>query len=165
MGLQFLQDNTNQNQDRLDEQRFSEYFPLDQTVTGIMDIYSSLFGLRFVEIPTETSFISGNDNVMIWHDDVLVYNVWNDENLGGDSLGYLYLHSFPRENTYNHAGHYGLVPVSSFHSSNASSIIKTEKFLYVGIRRRGWRKDISIFYLGYESCKTNGRSTKPFKAR
>lgn len=56
-----------------------------------MDIYSSLFGLRFVEIPTDTSSIFGNDRVMIWHDDVLVYNVWNDENLGVTFLGYLYL--------------------------------------------------------------------------
>lgn len=95
-----------------DEKRFSEYFPLEQTLAGIRDIYSSLFGLDFVEIPAESYSLLGKDHVMLWHGDVSVYSVWNDETQGGDFLGYLYLDLFPRENKYNHAGHYGLVPVS-----------------------------------------------------
>jgi metallopeptidase MepB len=95
------------------EERFSEYFPLEQTLTGIMDIYSTLFGLRFVKISTGKFPLFGNDHVMIWHEDVSIYSVWSNESQGSDFLGYLYLDLFPRENKYNHAGHYGLIPVSS----------------------------------------------------
>ncbi|GAM38564.1 hypothetical protein TCE0_033r09383 [Talaromyces pinophilus] len=100
-----------------DEELFSEYFPLEQTLAGIMEIYSSLFGLDFVEIPAESYSLLGKDHIMVWHADVSVYSVWNDETQGGDFLGYLYLDLFPRENKYNHAGHYGLVPIDQVSSN------------------------------------------------
>lgn len=78
-----------------------------------MEIYSSLFGLRFVEIAKDGFSLFGNDHVTTWHDDVSLYRVWNYDTHGGGFLGYLYFDLFPRQNKYNHAGHYGLIPVRS----------------------------------------------------
>lgn len=147
------------------EQRFSEYFPLGQTLTGIMDIYSSLFGLRFVKTSTEKFPLFGSEHVIVWHEDVTVYSVWNGESQGGDFLGYLYLDLFPRENKYNHAGHYGLIPVSIIHSFDACAPAKTDELLCVGIRRHQWKKEFSIFCLGHESRETISGSTKSSRAR
>lgn len=50
---------------KFDEQRFSEYFSLEQTLMGIIEVYSSLFGLHFVEISKKLAFSSWQ---RLWHD-------------------------------------------------------------------------------------------------
>jgi metallopeptidase MepB len=82
----------------------------------MMSTFSRLFGLQFCKITPEEFSEFGPDHVMTWHPDVKVFSVWEDAINGGEFLGYLYLDLFPRDNKYNHAGHYNLRPVSSSHT-------------------------------------------------
>jgi metallopeptidase MepB len=99
-----------------DEKKFSEYFTLERSLAGMMDTFSRLFGVRFHQILPEEYSKFGADHTMTWHESVSVYSVWASDNVrdANDFVGYLYLDLFPRENKYNHAGHYLLQPASAF---------------------------------------------------
>ncbi|KAL1985256.1 hypothetical protein VTN96DRAFT_8055 [Rasamsonia emersonii] len=90
----------------------SRNFSLYRTLHGMMAIFSRLFGIRFREIPPDQYALFGEGHVMTWHEEVSVYSVWDDSSSSseGDFLGYLYLDLFPRDDKYNHAGHYLLQP-------------------------------------------------------
>ncbi|RAL00758.1 M3 family metallopeptidase [Aspergillus ibericus CBS 121593] len=77
----------------VDHAKISEFFPLEQTATGMLGIFASLLHLRFDPIPTE----SLPDNV-IWHDTVRVFSVWDGKD--GGFIGYLYFDLLWRENKY-----------------------------------------------------------------
>ncbi|KAB8232001.1 M3 family metallopeptidase [Aspergillus alliaceus] len=77
----------------IDQTTISEFFPLERTATGMLDIFSSLLELRFEPVPTENL----NEDV-IWHDTVRVFSVW-DTKCGG-FIGYLYFDLLWRENKY-----------------------------------------------------------------
>ncbi|THX39606.1 metallopeptidase MepB, partial [Aureobasidium pullulans] len=87
----------------VDKKAITEFFPLETTVSGVMDIFSHLFGLRFDEITIQdrgTFSPTGIAEDLTWHDDVLLFAVWNDESLGSGFLGYLYLDLHPRPGKY-----------------------------------------------------------------
>lgn len=101
----------------LDHQLIAEYFPLQHTIEGMLKIFEELFGLGFVEIDgTERDKVaeSGNGKDIVWHEDVQVFSVWDDEGEGGGFLGYLYLDLFPRDGKYGHAANFNLQPVSLY---------------------------------------------------
>lgn len=98
----------------LDQQLIAEYFPLQTTIQGMLKIFEELFGLEFVEIVGEDRAAvapTGKANDIVWHDDVQVFSVWNDEGEGSGFVGYLYLDLFPREGKYGHAANFNLQPV------------------------------------------------------
>ena len=97
-----------QTESSFDEKAFSEYFELDKSLEGMMALFSQVFGMQFFKLSTDQYFKLGANIQVVWHDSVAVFTVWNDDQLGGGFLGYLYLDLFPRPNKYNHAGHYGL---------------------------------------------------------
>ena len=80
-----------------DEKKFSEYFPLETSLAGMLSTFSRLFGLQFCEISLQYFSEFGADHLMTWHPDVTVFSVWDDDVNGGDFLGYLYLDLFPRD--------------------------------------------------------------------
>lgn len=97
----------------LDHEKFAEYFPLASTVRGMLRIFGEVFGLVFHEIKDAsrnaippTSKSAG----IIWHPDVWIFSVWNDEGEGSEFAGYLYLDLFPREGKYGHAANFNLQP-------------------------------------------------------
>ncbi|ODH13828.1 hypothetical protein ACO22_06868 [Paracoccidioides brasiliensis] len=97
----------------LDQQLIAEYFPLQTTIQGMLKIFEELFGLVFVEITgEERDKISetGNGNDIVWHEEVQVFSVWDDEEEGSGFVGYLYLDLFPREGKYGHAANFNLQP-------------------------------------------------------
>ncbi|KAJ5948685.1 peptidase family M3 [Penicillium verhagenii] len=77
----------------IDHQKISEFFPLEQTAIGMLNIFASLLGLRFDLIPSE-SLPAG----VLWHDTVQLYSVWDTNDDG--FLGYLYLDLLWREYKY-----------------------------------------------------------------
>ncbi|KAI5204327.1 hypothetical protein AUEXF2481DRAFT_62886 [Aureobasidium subglaciale EXF-2481] len=90
-------------QHSVNRQEIAEYFPLQTTVAGVMDIYSRLFGLVFEEVCVEdrdafSPTDQGSD--LVWQEDVRLFAVWDDEEEGGSFLGYLYLDLFPRAGKY-----------------------------------------------------------------
>ena len=99
---------------QLDQQLISEYFPLQTTIRGMLQIFEDLFGLAFVEITPgkDRDAISptGKGQDIVWHDEVQVFSVWDDEGEGSGFVGYLYLDLHPREGKYGHAANFNLQP-------------------------------------------------------
>ncbi|KAJ5728099.1 hypothetical protein N7493_004429 [Penicillium malachiteum] len=98
---------------QLDHQLIAEYFPLQTTIDGMLKIFEELFGLEFVEIVGEDRAAlapTGKGDDIVWHDEVQVFSVWNDEGEGSGFVGYLYLDLFPREGKYGHAANFNLQP-------------------------------------------------------
>jgi len=99
----------------LDQQKIAEYFPLETTIKGMLKIFEELFGLVFVEIvgkDRDDIAESGKGSDIVWHEEVQVFSVWDDEGEGSGFVGYLYLDLFPREGKYGHAANFNLQPVS-----------------------------------------------------
>ncbi len=98
---------------QLDQEKVAEYFPLHTTIEGMLHIFEELFGLVFVEIiDADRDRISetGNGKEVVWHEDVQLFSVWNDESEGDGFVGYLYLDLFPRDGKYPHAANFNLQP-------------------------------------------------------
>lgn len=97
----------------LDQQLVSEYFPLHTTIEGMLKIFEELFGLVFVEVTgsdRDNISPSGKGSDIVWHDEVQVFSVWDDEGEGSGFVGYLYLDLFPRQGKYGHAANFNLQP-------------------------------------------------------
>ena len=88
----------------IDRARIKEYFPLQTTTTAILNLLAKLFGLVFDEIEAADS--------MVWHADVQMFVVHDDQTHGGGFLGYLYLDLFRRDGKYPQASCFNLQPVS-----------------------------------------------------
>jgi metallopeptidase MepB len=94
-----------ENEYSIDEQKLAEYFPLQSTIEGMLQIFEELFGLVFVQIEgAERDKISetGKGTDIVWHEDVKLFSVWDDEGEGGAFSGYLYLDLHPRPGKYGH---------------------------------------------------------------
>jgi len=97
----------------LDQQVIAEYFPLQTTIQGMLKIFEELFGLAFVEIVGDDRAAladGGKGSDIVWHEDVQVFSVWDDEGEGSGFVGYLYLDLFPRDGKYGHAANFNLQP-------------------------------------------------------
>lgn len=89
----------------IDQNKIAEYFPLEKAIRGMLTIFEKLFGLIFVELQ------GSERDQFVWHKDVSLFSVWDDEGEGGGFVGYLYLDLFPREGKYGHAADFNLQPV------------------------------------------------------
>ena len=87
----------------IDELAVSEYFPLQPTLAGLLQIFEQLFGLRFHKI---------SQPAWVWDDAVTILTAWNEEELGGDFLGYIYFDLFGRPGKYNNNCMITFAPVS-----------------------------------------------------
>lgn len=97
----------------LDQEKLSEWFPLETSIRGMLTIFETLFGMVFVEITgADRSSISpsGKGDDIVWHPDVQVFSVWDSEDQGSGFVGYLYLDLHPREGKYGHAANFNLQP-------------------------------------------------------
>lgn len=105
----------------INHQHIAEWFPLENTIEGMMKIFEELFGLEFVEITgKDRASISptGDGKDMVWHEDVQVFSVWDDKSEGSGFVGYLYFDLFPREGKYTNAASFPLQP--SFIDNNGN---------------------------------------------
>lgn len=97
----------------LDQNKIAEFFPLMPTITGMLNIFEELFGLIFVEITGEDRDAiseTGKGADIVWHEDVKLFSVWDDEGEGSGFVGYLYLDLHPRPGKYGHAANFNLSP-------------------------------------------------------
>ncbi|KAF2672618.1 zincin [Microthyrium microscopicum] len=97
----------------LDQEKIAEYFPLDSTIRGMLHIFEQIFGMVFVElVGADRDAVSptGEGDDIVWHKDVQVFSVWDDEGEGSGFVGYLYLDLFPRDGKYGHAANFNLSP-------------------------------------------------------
>jgi thimet oligopeptidase len=84
----------------IDEQKIAEYFPMEKTVAGLLDIYQKFFSVQFKSVP-----VSG-----LWHEDVTMMEVHNAKN--DKLLGYFLLDLYPRDNKYSHACQVTILPAT-----------------------------------------------------
>jgi metallopeptidase MepB len=73
----------------VDHQKISEYFPLQSTVKGFLEIFQQLFGLQFREISGhEQSNTTDSPKVVniTWHEDVQLFSVWDEDQSKGTPL-------------------------------------------------------------------------------
>ncbi|KAK6521953.1 hypothetical protein TWF281_002526 [Arthrobotrys megalospora] len=92
----------------IDENKIAEYFPLQKCVDGMLSIFEKLFGLKFVQVVEEGAEVGSGERG--WHEDCKVYLVHDEESLGNEFVGYLYLDLHPREGKYGHAANFNLIP-------------------------------------------------------
>ncbi|CAI4219547.1 unnamed protein product [Parascedosporium putredinis] len=83
----------------LDMSRFPEYFEVWHTLAGMLSIFERLFKLSFRRAECDG-----------WHEDVILYTVWDGDELGAGFLGYLYLDIFNRKGKLSQARHVSIVP-------------------------------------------------------
>lgn len=84
----------------IDEREIAEYFPAEQTLQGILNIYANFFSLRFETAPFKN----------IWAEKVTLLTVYKQED--DTPIGHVILDLFPRTDKYNHAVHLNLIPAS-----------------------------------------------------
>ncbi|KAG9241185.1 putative Saccharolysin [Calycina marina] len=97
----------------INEQKIAEYFPLQSTIERMLKIFEDLFGFVFVEVSKEDQdklSETGQGKDIIWHEDVKLFSVWDDEGEGSGFVGYLYLDLHPRPGKYGHAANFGMQP-------------------------------------------------------
>ncbi|KAK0715537.1 peptidase family M3-domain-containing protein [Lasiosphaeris hirsuta] len=97
----------------IDENAIADYFPLKTTVGGMLKIFEELFGFVFVELTTEDRqriSSTGKAEDISWHEDVIIFSVWDDSGEGDGFVGYLYLDLHPRPGKYGHAANFNLQP-------------------------------------------------------
>jgi len=83
----------------VDQEKISEYFPLDNTLSRIFDIFGRIFSLRFEEI---------TEGKQVWHEDCRQFAVY--EKKDASFVGWLYLDLYPRQGKYSHQANFGLCP-------------------------------------------------------
>ncbi|PYI28099.1 thimet oligopeptidase [Aspergillus indologenus CBS 114.80] len=98
-----------QEQNNVNHQSISEWFPARVTVQRMLGLYGELFGLQFEKID-----VSGSAHT--WHPDVDLFSVW--EEAKSALIGYLYIDIFPRAGKYSHAANFNIHP--SFLDTNGN---------------------------------------------
>lgn len=97
----------------VDEVEISQCFPVESTFAGMLKIFEQIFGFVFVELKAEDRARlspTGQAEDIAWHEDVLIYTIWDDKEAGGGFCGYLYLDLHPRDNKYGHNANFSLEP-------------------------------------------------------
>ncbi|MFA5074848.1 MAG: M3 family metallopeptidase [Candidatus Babeliales bacterium] len=96
----------------IDENKIAEYFPVNNTLNKIFEIYQKFLNLSFRTV--------SNNN--LWHKDVKTIEVYNKEN--SKLLGVLFLDLYPRENKYSHACMCSVAPGIEYKDKNGQIIEK-----------------------------------------
>jgi metallopeptidase MepB len=98
-----------------DSNKIAEYFPLNSTVRGMLQIFETIFSLRFMELTGDDRnrvASTGQGSDIVWHEDVQVFIVCDSDDQGGAFMGYLYLDMFPRHGKCSGPANFNLQPVS-----------------------------------------------------
>ncbi len=81
----------------VDTEALRVYFPFQQTLEGMFNIYQSIFGLKFTKIVAPEK----------WVDDLQLYIV--ADAASSQPLGLFYLDMFPRDGKFNHFAEFGII--------------------------------------------------------
>lgn len=93
---------------QVDQEVISEYFPLHNTVLEMLELFASFLQLRFLPLAPEE--VSGS----IWHEDVEVWAVWDNREMHkGEFIGYLFADILYRGGKYKGNQNVNLQAVSA----------------------------------------------------
>lgn len=80
----------------VDAEELRVFFPFEQTLEGMFEVYEGIFGLKFVRLEAP----------YVWADGVELYATLDAST--GEPLGLFYMDNFPREGKYNHFAQFGI---------------------------------------------------------
>jgi len=80
----------------VDDEQVKQYFELNRVISGLFDVAGQLYHLSFDEI----------ENPPVWHQEVRMFEVYQHQQL----IGRFYLDLFPRQDKFNHAACFTLIP-------------------------------------------------------
>ncbi|KAE8443198.1 hypothetical protein EG329_002297 [Mollisiaceae sp. DMI_Dod_QoI] len=83
----------------IDTTELAKYFEARHTLSRMLALFAELFGMQFEQTEAD-----------VWHEDVMVYAVWDSVIEDGDFLGYLYVDLFERQGKYRAAHHILMAP-------------------------------------------------------
>ena len=81
---------------QVDDEKIKEYFPTDNVIAGMFDVFGRLFGVTFTKAALPT-----------WHPDVIVYQIKDKKT--GELISNFYMDLFPRDGKYTHAATWSFV--------------------------------------------------------
>ena len=81
---------------QVDDDKIKEYFPADKVISGMFEVFGSLFGITFTQA-----------NLPVWHPEVTVYQIKDKKT--GELISNFYLDLFPRDGKYTHAATWSFV--------------------------------------------------------
>jgi thimet oligopeptidase len=110
--LPFLSERLREERYKVDQESLRRYFPPDATLAWLLDVSSSLYGLRFDEA-----------RVPVWHDDVRYFDVHDAET--GAFIGGIYVDLYPREGKFPHAAAWPVRGVSRKAERTPISVLVT----------------------------------------
>ncbi|SMR58303.1 unnamed protein product [Zymoseptoria tritici ST99CH_1E4] len=93
---------------KIDRDHIKDYFPVNFTTAAILAFYGEIYGIRFDRIEGQDAddlSPTGKGSDLLWHPDVLLYAVWDDDHGSGYDprildpgfRGYIFLDLFYRE--------------------------------------------------------------------
>jgi len=91
----------------IDEEKIKEYFPMENTVRELLDIYEKFLNITFKQCAIK--------NVDFWHPDVTLICAYTQSQ---ELIGYLLLDLYPRENKYTHACQITVAPAHTTYNNN-----------------------------------------------
>ncbi|KAK7726088.1 hypothetical protein SLS53_009541, partial [Cytospora paraplurivora] len=113
-------------QQQIDQDKVSEYFPLHTTVAAMLRLFASFFQLQFEPIDL------ADLERFTWHKDVEAWSVWdNRENQKGAFVGYLYSDILYRQGKYKGNQNVNLQPVSALHPAHGQSYLTKPEQSYL----------------------------------
>ena len=83
----------------VDQEAIKQYFPIEKTIDGVMNLYHKLLGVTFVKVASPVSWNSS---------DVISYNVF--DTASGKFIGQTYFDLYPRPGKFGHFANWPLVP-------------------------------------------------------
>lgn len=95
----FVRDKYKKKKYDVDEEKIAEYFPVEETISGLLSIYESFLSIRFEEVPVRG----------LWSNDVRLLKVFS---MADQLLGFIILDLYPRANKYSHAAHDTIIPAT-----------------------------------------------------
>lgn len=124
----------------LDQKEVAEYFPLESTLGRLLQTFEQLLGVKAVPISKQDYPIMPDGESVVWHEDIKIVGVWDDDEAPGTFLGYIYLDLHPRKSKRGQSGHWRLHPVSFYQHLYCSYFL----ICVVGIYSRGWYPPLSF---------------------
>ncbi len=81
----------------VDSEELRNYFPLNDVIAGMFDVYQHIFDLRFTQVEPDYKWV---DDLQLW--------VVEDASTG-EAMGMFYLDLFPRTGKYNHFAQFDII--------------------------------------------------------
>lgn len=81
---------------QVDDDKIKEYFSADKVISGMFEVFGSLFGITFTQA-----------DLPVWHPEVVVYQIKDRKT--GELISNFYLDLFPRDGKYTHAATWSFV--------------------------------------------------------